>query len=116
LTINRWRTAPPSRVGFFRATSTQGADAADLEQLKAERLDLGKYTEKSRLVGQLAGEHRLAIPLRCIEAREAGEQSLSKVSPDADFALQGVCRFVHGANIALERMSGRPPDGMNRRR
>jgi hypothetical protein len=33
---------------------------------------------------------------------------------DAYRAQLGSCRLVHGASIAPGRMSGHPPDGMNR--
>src|SRR5262249_24985166 len=88
-------TGPPPR----RATSVSQPGIrimaipplTDLEQLEAERSDLGEQTEERRLIGQLPGEHGLGSLRLRAQVRERAELGLAQQPADADLVIHGFC-------------------------
>lgn len=69
---------------------------ADLDQLEAQRLDLGEQAEEGRLVGHRPGEQGLAIAL---SGAKAGKPA-SNVSPRSPRTRISNCMFCAESSMA----------------
>src|SRR5215475_11742818 len=58
--------------------------AADFEQLEAERLDLGEHAVQRRAVRQRPGQHGVAAARPGLQGGECGAYRLAQVAADAD--------------------------------
>jgi hypothetical protein len=57
-------------------------DAADLDELQAERLDLGEHAIQRGLVGQHARQHRVVTARPGLEIGERGADRLAQAAAD----------------------------------
>ena len=73
--------------------------AAELEQLQAERLDLGQHAMQRRLVGQIPGKYGLGSVCPRLQARERTEEGLTQMPSDADLVTGRSRRFIHGVRV-----------------
>jgi hypothetical protein len=81
--------------------------AAELEQLKAERFDLGQHAEQRCLVTEDPDEHGVgSIRLRA-QAWECATERLAQAPPDPDLVVHRFCWSIHASRPASLRFLGR---------
>jgi hypothetical protein len=97
----------------FVALRRSGALAANLEQLEAERFDLGEHAVKRRLVRQRSGQYGVASLRLRVQARERLEERRVQESANADLVARGSRRLRHAPSIAAKRMTAHRPDRMS---
>jgi len=71
-------------------------ELADLEEVEAERLDLGEHAVQCGLIQQ-AGEHGVGAAPLSGHRREGIQDRGAEVAPDPDHIQGG--RWVHGAMV-----------------
>src|SRR5580692_10683173 len=86
-----------------------GGELADLEQVKAQCLDLSQDAVKGRRV-ERDGKNGVLVMLPGWKARKGGDQGGAKMSVDPD-QVPGRCR-VHGAMLRRRQVSPHRQDLM----
>src|SRR5262249_22299136 len=84
--------------------------AADFEQLEAERLELGEHAVQCRAVRQRPGQYGVAAARPGLQGGECGAYRLAQVAADAD-TVPVRRRVVGCAGHVLTTRGGDPPAG-----
>ena len=95
------------------ALRRSGALAANLEQLEAERFDLGEHSVKRRLVRHRSNQNGLSPMHFRVQARKRLEERRAQESADADLVAHGGGRLCHAPSIAVKRVRAHRPDRMS---
>jgi hypothetical protein len=84
------------------ARSARAVWAADLEQLKAERFDLGQHAVQGGLIGQDPAEHGLrpGRPSTHADVTQTSSAALSSGEPEQGSAAHTVTMFAHYVFVA----------------
>jgi len=104
--LRRWLTGD----GGGRGGASRRWQAADFEQLEAERLDLREHAVQRGAVGQRPGQHGVAAARPGLQGGERAAYGLAQVAADPDTVP--VRRRVAGcAGHVLTTRRGDPPAG-----
>jgi len=86
-------------------------DAADLDELQAERLDLGEHTIQRGLVGQHADQHRVVTARPGLQIGERGAYRLAQAAADTYLKLRRLSVAVRTGHVRSPGEGLRLPAG-----
>ena len=86
-------------------------DAADLDELEAERLDLGEHAVERGLVGQHARQHRVVTAGPGLEIGERGADRLAQAAADTYLVPRRLSAAVSTGHVRSPGEALRLPAG-----